>query len=75
MVKTDAIAYWLTLKTHIELSESQNENDYYYHETLQVCDRYFACRLCTKQRRFAKSLPICAVGASVYANAIRAFAR
>jgi hypothetical protein len=32
-------------------------------------------RFCTKLRRFAECLPICAVGAWVYAVAFRAFAR
>jgi len=29
----------------------------------------------TIERRFAKSLPVCAVSARVYADALRAFAR
>ncbi len=42
---------------------------------MQLCDRNFNHGFCTKLRRFAKSLPICAVGAWVYADALRAFAR
>jgi hypothetical protein len=36
MFKKHVIAYWQALKTDIANNLSQSENDYYYHETLQV---------------------------------------